>query len=181
MDLLGALLRLTALEGLPRTGWVQAGVRSPESVADHSLGTGWVALALGPREEPPLNVDRAVALALVHDAPEALLGDLSRTGAELVGEEAKARAEDRAARRLLEPLSGPAADRWAELRDLETREARFVALCDRLPLGVRLVDYRRAGQRGLEEFLEGIEGLDCAEFPACEELRRAILRALEAS
>ena len=163
MDLLGALLRLNALEGLPRTGWIQAGVRSPESVADHCLGTAYVALALAPRAEPPLDVDRAVTLALVHDAPEALVGDLSRTGTELVGREVKARAEDRAARRLLDPLSGPAVDRWAELRDLETREARFVALCDRLEMGVRLVGYRRAGHRGLDE------------------LHRSILCALEVS
>ena len=68
---------------------------------------------------------------------------------------------------------------WAELRAGETREARFAALCDRLQLGVRLVGYVRAGLGGLGEFRDGLEGLDAAEFPPAEDLRREILDALD--
>ena len=178
VDPLEDLLRLLPLEALPRTGWVLAGVPNPETVAAHTLGVALTVLALGPRVLPPLDVDRAVALAVVHDAPEALLGDLPKEGADLLPEGAKAKAEERAAGRLLGPLSAPAMERWTESQARRTREARFTHLCDKLQLGVRLVAYVRAGNAIDRGFRAGLEALDGTEFPPCEELRASILRAL---
>jgi putative hydrolase of HD superfamily len=174
---LEALLALTPLERLPRTGWLLAGISSPESVAAHSLGTALVALALGPRVVPALDVDRVIALAVVHDAPEALLTDLPRSAVACLPSGAKEEAERRAAERLLEPLSELAATRFEEFRAQRTREARFARLCDRLHLGLRWIGYRRAGAGNLASFREGIEGLDCAEFGPCARLHAEILRA----
>jgi len=176
---LDALLTLLPLERLPRTGWILAGVAAPESVAAHSFGSALVALALGPGVEPPLDVDRAVSLALVHDAPEALLGDIPRGGAELLPADAKRTAEGRGFEALLGPLSELALDRGLEFHAGETREARFARLCDKLQLGVRLIGYVRAGERNLRDFRAGLEALECAEFPPCEALRVAVLRALD--
>jgi putative hydrolase of HD superfamily len=177
MDQLEALCRLAALERLPRTGWLIAGLGQAESVAAHGLGVALVVLALGPGVAPGLDVDRALALAIVHDAPEALLGDLPKRAGELLPAGAKAAAEARAAAELLGPLSGPALERFEEYRRQESREARFVRLCDKLALGVRLVAYRRSGARGLEGFLPGLEALDCSEFPSALALKDAILAA----
>jgi putative hydrolase of HD superfamily len=179
MPLLDDLLALVPLERLPRTGWLQAGVEPVESIAAHSLGTAFVTLALGPRVAPALDVDRAAALAVVHDVPEALLGDLPRAGAALLPPGAKARAEAAGAARLLAPLSELAAERFAEATARESREARFAALCDKLQLGVRLVGYVRAGWGGLDEFRTTLADLDCSEFEPCEELRRELLAAVE--
>jgi putative hydrolase of HD superfamily len=177
---LPALLRLLALDRLPRSGWIQAGVPESESVGAHVLGSAFVALALAPRVAPALDVDRAVSLALVHDAPEALLGDVPKDGARHLPRGAKRAAEDGAASELLGPLSDAALERFREFRSGETREARFAALCDKLQLGVRLVAYHRAGARGLGSFRATLAALDCAEFPPCDELKRALLAALDA-
>lgn len=177
-DLLEALLALVPLESLPRTGWVQHGISPPESVAGHVLGVGFVALAIAPGVSPPVDVDRVVALAAVHDAPEALLGDLPRAASELLPAGAKAQAEAAAAERLLAPLSGLAAERYHEATELETREARLAKLCDRLQLGVRLLAYRRAGWLGLERFQETLAELDCSEFPPAAELQESLLLSL---
>lgn len=179
MSHLEPLLQLLNLDHLPRTGWLTAGIPRPESIAAHSLGTALVALALGPRVSPALDVDRAVTLAVVHDAPEAWLTDLPKRAAALLPPGAKAQAEARAAHGLLEPLSGPALERYEEFRAQETREARFARLCDVLHLGVRLVGYQRAGHAGLAEFRTGLAELVCEGFPPCEELRREILAALD--
>ena len=181
MERLDALLALLTLERLPRTGWLQAGRTEVETVAAHSHGAAVVALVLGPRVEPPLDVDRAVALAVVHDAPEALLGDLPATAKALLPTGVKERAEELAARQLLVPLAPVALERVLEYRAQATREARFARLCDKLHLGLRLVAYLRSGARGLDSFRAGIEQLDCAEFPDCDELRREVLAALAAS
>jgi putative hydrolase of HD superfamily len=179
METLDALLSLLALDRLPRSGWLLAGIPVPESVAAHSLGTAFVALALGPRVEPALDVERTVVLAVLHDATEALLTDLPRTAVEYLPDGAKARAEERAAERLLAPLSALASEREAEYRARSTRESRFVALCDKLHLGVRWLGYLSAGARGLDSFRRNLDELDCREFPACAELRRAILGAAD--
>src|SRR6187401_1339359 len=113
-DLLPGLLALQPLETLARTGWAMRGIADPETIAGHVLGTCHAILALGPRVDPPLDVERCLALALVHDAPEALLGDLPRTASELLPEGAKRTAEERAARRLLGPLSELALARFEE-------------------------------------------------------------------
>ncbi len=179
MTKLEALTALLPLDRLPRTGWILRGVAAPESVAGHSFGTALVALALGPDVAPPLDVDRAVSLALVHDTPEVLLGDIPKAGSELLPPGAKRAAEALALGQVLGPLSAFAQVRGAEFQAGETREARFARLCDKLQLGVRLVGYLRAGQRGLEEFRTGLEALDCAEFEPCEALRIEILTALQ--
>lgn len=178
MSQLDSLLKLTALERLPRTGWLLAGLATAESVAAHTLGTAFVALALGPGVEPALDVDRALSLALVHDAGEALLGDIPRRGAELFPAEAKGAAEARAGELLLGPLSPLALERTREARGRATREARFVQLCDKLQLGVRLLAYLRSGARGLDDFVEGLAALACEEFPPCAALQRELLEAI---
>lgn len=174
---LAALSALVPLGSLPRTGWVIAGVPAPESIAAHSHGVCLLVLALAPRVSPPIDVDRAVALAAIHDAPEALLSDLPRSASALFPEGAKRHAELAAADQLLPPLSPIALERFEEYVSAETREARFSGLCDRLHMGVMLVAYLRAGIRGLSDFADSIAALDCSEFPPCGELQTEILDA----
>ena len=57
--------------------------------------------ATDPASDSPTLVDRAVVLATLHDAPEALTGDLPRMVKALLPDGAKAQAEERAAKELL--------------------------------------------------------------------------------
>lgn len=177
---LSALLALVPLESLPRTGWILRNVPAPEPIAGHILNTCFVVLALGPRVEPALDVDRAVVLATLHDAPEALTGDLPRMVKALLPDGAKAQAEERAAKELLGPLPPLVLDRWREFHEGRTREARFVRVCDRLQMGVRAVAYHRLGLRGLDDFRVALEELDCGEFEPARALRDEIVAALKA-
>ena len=173
--LLPALLALQPLETLRRTGWVLRGIADPETIAGHVLGTCHAILALGPRVDPPLDVERCLALALVHDAPEAKLGDLPKSAAELLPQGAKADAEEKAALEVLGALSPLALELFAEYRGRSSREARFARLCDRLQMGVRMIGYRRLGVAGLEEFAATVAALDCSEFAPAAALRAEIL------
>ncbi len=173
--LLESLLALQPLHDLPRTGWILRGIRDAESIGDHVLASCFVVLALGPRVEPRLDVERAIALALVHDVPEARMGDLPRPAARLLPAGAKAAAEDKAAAEMLAPMSDHALRLWDEYKAGGTREARFVRVCDRLQLGVRLLSYQRGGHTGLDEFRATLAELDCSEFEPAARLRDAIL------
>lgn len=177
MTLLDALLALQPLHDLPRTGWILRGIASPETVGAHTLSTAFVVLALGPRVEPAIDVERVLAMAVLHDVPEALTGDLPRSAAELLPAGVKQAAEERAGRQLLGPISGLALERWQEYREQSTREARFARVCDRLQLGLQLAAYVRGGRTGLAEFRATVAALDCSEFPPAAELKAEILAA----
>lgn len=178
---LAALLELLALERLPRTGWLQAGLPRAESIAAHAHGVATLALTLAGSVEPPLDLDRAVALCVVHDLPEARLGDLPRTAVELLPAGAKRAAEEAAGDALLAPFAPAARERLTEFQRGASREARFAKLCDRLHLALRLLGYARAGARGLERFRPGVVELDCGEFGALASLRDELVRAIDAT
>lgn len=165
---------LVALEGLPRSGWIQAGIAHPESVAAHSLAVAGLVLLLGPLVRPSLDLDRAVSLAVTHDFPECLTSDLPRSAARLLGAPGK-RALDRAAAEELLAAHPAALERWREATAGHTREARFAALCDKLQLGLRARCYARSGACGLAEFRDGLAALDCAEFPALSAFQGELL------
>ena len=171
---LDALLGLCPLDALPRTGWLLRGVQPAESLAGHIVGVAHVALALAPRVEPALDLGRVLAIALVHDAPEAASGDLPRPAAAHLPPGAKQSMEDALARELVDPLSEEAAAAWRDCANGASREARFVKACDVLQLGVRLLALERAGHGGLDQFWQHLAAAELTEFPPAAALRTAI-------
>jgi len=153
-----ALLRFFHLAGrlkeTPRAGWALRGIADPESVADHSHRVALLALVLAPRAEPPVDAARCVAMALVHDLAEALVGDI--TPFDGVGADEKLRREDEAMRR----LATLADDEgllvlWREYAAGVSPEARFVKELDKLETVLQAAEYGAQGSVGhdsLDEF-----------------------------
>jgi putative hydrolase of HD superfamily len=175
MQLLESLLALGQLTHMPRTGWIQAGIAHPESVAGHVLGACHLALATAGRVEPGLDLGRVLALILVHDAPEALSSDLPRQASAALPEGAKQTMEQTLAQTLLAPFPGAARATWEEWCAQETREARFAKLCDRVQLGLRCLQLHRTGQGELASFWQGLARIDASEFPPLDSLLKEIL------
>lgn len=178
LNTLSALISLLALDRLPRTGWALAGIEDPETIAGHVLSTAHLVLALAPEVDPPLDVDRAIALTVIHDSPEAWTGDLPKHASEALPSGAKSALEARAADALLSGLSQTARERHEEYVGSESREARFVKLCDKLQLGVQLLIYRRAGKTGLDDFIETLRGLDTSAFSPVARFHTELLSEL---
>lgn len=65
---------LGVLKRIRRAGWWQAGVRDPESVAEHTMRVAQLAGLLAAEEGA--NPERAAYLALWHDTQETRTGDL---------------------------------------------------------------------------------------------------------
>ncbi len=173
-SILDLLLELQALDRVPRTGYSLRGVAEPESVSEHAFHTTFLAWALA-AEEPDLDRARVVELALVHDLAEVRTGDLPRTAARYLPPGAKAQAEREAVRELLAPLGDRASALVAEYQAAETREARFVATCDKLQLLIKAWVYETWGTGNLGEFWDNLEGLTGDGFDSIarvlEELR----------
>ncbi|HEU0165307.1 MAG TPA: HD domain-containing protein [Thermomicrobiales bacterium] len=155
---LGTLVaHLAELKRIPRTGWLDRGLPSneAESVADHSLLAALIAW-LTAMDDPDLDADHVLKLALVHDLAEAIFGDLPPYDRAEVptdpGERdaffrvrhlrtpenaaAKRAAESDAAATLLDLMPETAraefSSLWDEYEARETSESRFVKQVDRL-------------------------------------------------
>ncbi|PDW00532.1 HD domain-containing protein [Candidatus Viridilinea mediisalina] len=167
-----AVEALTLLQGqiemlklLPRTGWLQRGLRDVESVAEHSFGVAALALVVGDLY-PDLDRGRVLAMAIVHDMAEALIGDLPASASRLLGKAAKYEAERRAMLELFGrlPRGAEYVALWEEYSQAASKEARLVKALDRLEMLAQALAYERAGASGLTEFWEERNGWG-EEFP----------------
>lgn len=151
------------LKRLPRTGWLLAGVAPAESVAEHSYATTMLALQLAQAVnvdfqaqgiDGPLNVERVVRIALVHDLAESVVTDLPKRTSKVLGEDAKHAAEA-AAWQEIEPTSestGALRALWEEYAAGESNEARLVKDADKLEMMHQALRYAASGNRNLQEF-----------------------------
>lgn len=62
------------LKKFPRAGWLRIGIKSPESISDHSWRTAVIGYLLAKMEKA--DVRRVLELCIFHDLHEARIGDL---------------------------------------------------------------------------------------------------------
>jgi putative hydrolase of HD superfamily len=176
-SLLALLIETTVLKRLPRTGWLLRGVPAAESIADHSFGTAFVALALADvlnasgTLPAPLDTGKALAIAVLHDLPEARLTDLPGPTKHLIPREVKSQAEIKALAALTAAL--PSATRfqalWRDFEDEASPEGRLVKDADRLEMMIQCLRYELSGSRGLDDFWTGMDWQDW-HYPLCGDL-----------
>ncbi len=85
-DLVRLIHEVGNLKYLPRTGWMRIGIKLPESVADHSFRTAFIAFALAMEKGFDVACKAAVA-ALLHDVHETRTLDLDRVAGRYVNAE----------------------------------------------------------------------------------------------
>ena len=126
---------------------MRAGIDAPESVAAHSWGVAWLVMNFCP---DGVDTERALKLALVHDLPEVIVGDI--TPHDGISKTAKSALETEAAEQLFArrpDLLGV----WKEYEAAETPEAKFVKECDALDMALQALRYARTTGSDTEEFI----------------------------
>jgi putative hydrolase of HD superfamily len=168
-QLMGLLVELVRLKTVPRMGWLLRGVRDVESVAAHSFGVAFIAMLLADRAEArgmPVNVERVLRMALLHDLPEVRTGDLPNTIKQYFESSALKTADERIATEILTKLGAPGKkylEVWLDYEDRASLEARLVKAADKLDLLLQAYEYEKGGARNLQEFWESAED-DFAEL-----------------
>ncbi|MFX1404855.1 MAG: HD family hydrolase, partial [Promethearchaeota archaeon] len=111
---------------------------SAENVAAHSHTTALLAFLLGLQSEEPVDIQRLLAMALIHDLPEAEIGDIPMSAQRIDSDfrKAKEKAEDSAMRNILAhlppKLQVTLMDLWKEYQKGASLAARLVEAADRL-------------------------------------------------
>jgi len=163
--LVDLLLESATLKRLPRSGWLLRGVPHVESVAEHSFGVAFMAMALADTIQASdslggaLDLEKVLAMALLHDLAEVRLTDLPLRATRLLSAQLKSEAEASTMADLLAPL--PSAERlnalWHAFEDSTSPEGRLVRDADKLEMMVQCLRYEQAGSRGLGEFWQAID------------------------
>jgi putative hydrolase of HD superfamily len=146
--LLDQLDALAPLGDLPRTGWVIRGCLPAETIAAHTLQVAILVAALCDAlraEGTAVDGERALRMALVHDAPEARTGDVPMP----MKTEALARELVALETRIADDVLSPALARdWADAEHRGSLEADLVAAADKIQMLSQALRYERRGHTG---------------------------------
>jgi len=163
------LIMMDALKDIPRTGWVIAGLtyHRGESVAEHSWGTGNIALLIGTyyqKTHSDLDLQKILSMSIIHDYPEVRISDIPKTTV-TVGSldfaRVKHEAETKALTNIFNLLSkaGTLEEIWNEYEESKTLEARIVRAAYILDMIVHAVRLEESGASPslLNHFFENSE------------------------
>lgn len=172
-DLIKLLKISGTLKQTKRTGWVDIGVKQPESVADHTFGTAFLCMIYADLEN--MDALKLLRMALIHDLPEAVIGDLMP---KQKNPETKEK-EETAIREILSLL--PEGHRetflavWKEYKEGESREAKAVKQLDKIEMALQAAEYEKLGtpRKSLERFFKSAE--DNVSWPELKRLLSCIL------
>lgn len=134
------------LKTLHRAGWIRRGIKDPESVAAHSWGIALLCLEFAPRVKPVLDLEKVLKLALIHDVPEVLAGDI--TPHDGIPKLQKQRLERDSANVVLNTTM---LDWWEEYAENSTPEANFVHCMDKIDMALQAMLYQN--QADTTEFI----------------------------
>jgi putative hydrolase of HD superfamily len=142
------------LKEIKRTGWVEAGVSNPESVADHVFRVTLLCMILA--DEKSLDTLKVMRMAIIHDLSEAITGDLTpkQKTPSYVHEEKDAM--NQLFNLLSDQLKQTYSDVWQEYSHNHTPESRMVHEVDKLEMLLQASEYETTRKSGthLEHFWE---------------------------
>jgi putative hydrolases of HD superfamily len=144
------------LKRLLRTGWLNAGVKHPETIAEHSHRTGLIGAVLAVMEGA--DPAKVAFMGVVHDTQETRIGDIAYIGRRyLKAADNRDVTED-------QTTGAPPAVREAlaaivdEIESYETKEAIIHRDADKLECLFQAIEYRETGNTNMQQFYDSMLG-----------------------
>ncbi|SER24984.1 putative hydrolases of HD superfamily [Streptomyces sp. yr375] len=136
-----------------RTGWWMAGVRDPESVAEHAWRTSLIASIIAKLEGA--DPARAAFLSVWHDSQETRTGDVNHLGKKYLGGEADPQAvtADQTAG-MPEVLASTIRELIGEYEDRESAEAVCARDADKLECMLQGIEYKAQGYELAQRWID---------------------------
>ncbi|ERN06623.1 HD domain-containing protein 2 isoform X1 [Amborella trichopoda] len=147
------------LKTTKRKGWINQGIKGPESIADHMYRMALMALIA--KDMPGVNRERCIKIAIVHDIAEAIVGDI--TPSDGVPKKEKSRMEQEALNEMCKVLGGglraeEIKELWEEYENNSSIEANLVKDFDKVEMILQALEYEAEHGKVLDEFFMSTEG-----------------------
>ncbi len=166
-------LRANESKKIPRTGWGMHGIESPESVAEHTFSLSFLTLQLAPmlsdRHNYPLNINKLVKMAILHDIGEIETGDIVVSRGAIIDLQ-KRRDKEEKEKKGIQKLfkdtdkSNLAVNLFSEMIERETLEANIFWQLDKLDMAIQALEYEISHKKDLSEFFENAKANITDEF-----------------
>lgn len=143
---------LGLLKRIRRSGWWHAGVRDPESVAEHTMRAAQLAAFLACEEGADPN--RASFLALWHDTQETRTGDLPHTATRYLAKPDSRQITSDQTEHLPERIREVVRSAVDEYETRTTLEALCAKDADKLEMLLQAVEYRDIGVSRVDGWIE---------------------------
>jgi len=151
-DIAKFLFEMGQLKRVKRSGWWIAGVKDPESVAEHTFRTAVIAYLLARLEG--VDTGKAVLMALFHDMPETRTNDAHRIVRRYAKwDEVDRKAVDEQSKRLPNEMATQMATLFEEFEKEASPEAKVVRDADLLECIVQAREYQALGYRDVVDWI----------------------------
>ena len=142
------------LKRLPRTGWLNAGIKYPETIAEHSHRTGLIGAVLAIMEGA--DPAKVAFMGVVHDTQETRIGDIAYIGRRYL------KAADNRDVTNDQTAGAPPAVRDAlaevvdEIESYKTLESVVHRDADKLECLFQAIEYRETGNTNMQQFYDSM-------------------------
>ena len=162
------------LKRTPRTGWVDVGVYQPESVADHTFMTAFLCMIYADIKD--LDSLKLLRMALIHDLPEAIMGDLMPSQKTAETKEK----EETVIHQILSLLPETQRENylavWNEYQEGKTKESKAVRQLEKIEMALQAKEYEKLGStnKSLKRFIQSAK-----DATSWSELKRLLSYVME--
>lgn len=150
--LTGLLYEIGLLKRYKRTGWLVAGVRDPESIADHSFRTAIIASVITALEGG--NPERAAFLSLFHDTQETRVTDIPYVGKRYLKPAPNEEVTADQVRGIPEQVAEMVGGAVGEYEEKTSLEAVCARDADKLECLIQAVEYREQGHQNVQPWID---------------------------
>lgn len=149
---------LGQLKRVQHVGWTVAGVRNPESVAEHAFRTAQIGYVLADLEGA--NPEKVALMCLIHDNGEARINDTHRVANRYLGYYKVGKAETKAFKEQTERLPGSSKKQFRSIIDefeqRKTKEAQVAKDADYIDQAVTAKEYIDIGYKACQDWINNI-------------------------
>ena len=146
------------LKYVKRSGWWQAGVKDPESVAEHVTRATILGRILAHLEKA--NPDRVTAMLALHEVGEARINDYHKMACRYLNfKEGEARAFEDAIAKLPTPIRNEFHALFQEFNDGKTKEAILAKDADLLEMACYAKELMEAGHAGMKDWIKNVKAV----------------------
>lgn len=143
---------LGVLKRMRRAGWWHAGVRDPESVAEHSLRVAQLASLIAAMEGA--DPGRAALLATWHDSQETRTGDIPHTARPYLSKPSPAAITADQTEALPDTARKVVQEAVTEYEAQQSSEARCAKDADKLECLIQAIEYQDAGYARVQGWID---------------------------